>query len=102
LEASRNQFGSAMKTLHLRVTGNVQGVGFRAFVAEEAEARGLRGWVRNRRDGSVELAVSGEDQAVDALVAACRRGPRGASVASVDTDDHPGPITEGFITLPTK
>jgi acylphosphatase len=91
-----------MKTLHLRITGRVQGVGFRAFVVAEAERRRLRGWVRNRGDGSVELAVSGEDQAVDELVAACRRGPRGASVASVDIDTHTGPVTEGFITLPTK
>ncbi|MCC6981812.1 MAG: acylphosphatase [Bauldia sp.] len=91
-----------MKTLHARVTGNVQGVGFRVFVVGEARKRGLHGWVRNRRDGSVELAVSGEDQAVDALIAACRKGPPGASVRSVETDDHTGPISEGFITLPTK
>jgi acylphosphatase len=91
-----------MKTLHLRVTGRVQGVGFRAFVVAEAGKRGLHGWVRNRGDGSVELAVAGDDQAVDELVAACRRGPRGASVAAVDIDTHSGPIAEGFITLPTK
>ena len=91
-----------MKTLHLTVAGHVQGVGFRAFVAAEADALGVHGWVRNRRDGSVELVVSGADRAVDALVAACRRGPPHAVVKSVDVDPHTAPTAEGFITLPTK
>jgi acylphosphatase len=91
-----------MMTLRVRVAGHVQGVGFRAFVVAEAEARGVRGWVRNRRDGSVELVVSGEDRAVDAMLAACRRGPPPSVVESVDVAPHAGPIAEVFITLPTK
>ncbi len=92
----------AVEARHLVIHGRVQGVGFRFSMAHEARRLSLAGWVRNRRDGSVELAVSGEDQAVDALIAACRKGPPGASVRSVETDDHTGPISEGFITLPTK
>jgi acylphosphatase len=62
------------------VHGRVQGVGFRAFVEGEALARGLEGWVRNRRDGSVEAVFMGEAATVAAMVEACRRGPFGARV----------------------
>lgn len=91
-----------MKTLHLIISGRVQGVGFRVYVAAEAEARGLRGWVRNRRDGSVEAVVAGEDQAVDAFLAACRRGPPAAVVKAVEASPHGGPLADGFVVLPTK
>ncbi len=75
------------KILRLRITGRVQGVGFRAFVADEAEARGLIGWVRNRVDGSVEAVIAGEYDVVDDLIAACRRGPRGARVDNIAIED---------------
>ena len=65
---------------HVIVHGRVQGVGFRAFVEGEALARGLQGWVRNRRDGSVEAVCMGEAATVAAIVEACRRGPFGARV----------------------
>jgi len=65
---------------HVIVHGRVQGVGFRAFVEGEALARGLQGWVRNRRDGSVEAVFMGEAATVAAIVEACRRGPFGARV----------------------
>jgi acylphosphatase len=65
---------------HVVVHGRVQGVGFRAFVEGEALARGLEGWVRNRRDGSVEAVFMGEAATVAAMVEACRRGPFGARV----------------------
>ncbi len=65
----------------------VQGVGFRACLADEARLRGISGWVRNRRDGSVEALVHGEADAVDALVAWSRRGPRAARVDRVTVDD---------------
>ena len=65
---------------HISVRGRVQGVGFRAFVEGEALARGLQGWVRNRRDGSVEAVFMGEAATVAAIVEACRRGPFGARV----------------------
>jgi len=72
---------------HLIVTGLVQGVGYRAFVADEAAAGGLEGWVRNRRDGTVEALVAGAPEAVDRLIAACRRGPWGARVDGVDAQE---------------
>jgi acylphosphatase len=66
------------------VRGRVQGVGFRAFVEDEARQRRLAGWVRNRRDGSVEAVFAGSRDEVDALTAAVRRGPTAARVEAVD------------------
>lgn len=68
----------------LTVFGRVQGVGFRAFVLREAQRRGLRGWVRNRSDGSVEAVLIGADGAVAAVVAACDAGPPAARVDGVE------------------
>ncbi len=65
---------------HIVVQGRVQGVGFRAFVEYEAIARGLEGWVRNRRDGSVEAVFKGEEAVVVDVIEACRRGPFAARV----------------------
>jgi len=65
------------------VRGRVQGVGFRASVHSEARRLGVAGWVRNRADGSVEAAIEGAPDAVEALVAYCRRGPRFAAVSDV-------------------
>jgi acylphosphatase len=73
-----------MRCVRLTIHGRVQGVGFRAFVEDEAYARGLEGWVRNRRDGSVETLIAGEGLLVEAMIAACRRGPATAHVARVD------------------
>jgi acylphosphatase len=73
----------ARKVLRLRISGRVQGVGFRAFVADEAEIRGLAGWVRNRAEGNVEAVIAGESDRVDAMLEACSRGPRGAHVENV-------------------
>lgn len=72
---------------HVIVRGRVQGVGFRAFVEHEAEKRGVAGWVRNRRDGSVEAVFAGEAAAVAALIEACRRGPLGARVDELQQRD---------------
>jgi adenine phosphoribosyltransferase len=75
--------GSAPAVLHVRVEGRVQGVGFRWWVQRQAEALGLRGWVRNLPDGTVEVAAAGAPRAVEALDAALRQGPPHASVATV-------------------
>jgi len=72
---------------HLIARGRVQGVGYRAFVADEAVRHGIAGWVRNRRDGTVEAVLSGPSDAVEAVIAACRRGPWGAAVDKVDVRD---------------
>ena len=65
---------------HVIVHGRVQGVSFRAFVEYEALTRGIEGWVRNRRDGSVEALFAGEADVVADMIEACRHGPIGARV----------------------
>jgi acylphosphatase len=72
---------------HVMVRGRVQGVGFRAFVEHEALRRGLEGWVRNCRDGSVEAVFAGEPALVADVIEACRRGPRLARVEALDQRD---------------
>ena len=69
-----------MKRVHLVASGLVQGVFFRASVRDEARRLGVTGWTRNLPSGSVEVEVQGEEAAVDALVAAIRRGPGSAVV----------------------
>jgi len=86
---------------HVTIAGRVQGVGYRAWVADEAVARGLAGWVRNRRDGMVEAAFAGDVEAVEAMLAACRIGPPAADVTDIHVDDHPGPPLTSFEVLPT-
>jgi acylphosphatase len=72
--------------VHAIVRGDVQGVGFRYFVADHARDAGLRGWVRNRADGSVECVAEGLRDVVEELVEALRRGPTSAAVERVETD----------------
>jgi len=92
---------------HMVVHGRVQGVGYRAFVEHEAHRHLVEGWVRNCRDGSVEAVLSGTPEKVEAIIAACRRGPYSARVDVLhhwdgDTSDlaprRPG---EAFSVLPT-
>jgi acylphosphatase len=85
-----------MRTVRLRVSGRVQGVGYRAWAIEMAERMGLRGWVRNRADGSVEALVTGDDAAVAAMIAACRDGPFAARVSSVAVSEAEDDGSEGF------
>jgi acylphosphatase len=68
------------------IRGVVQGVGYRAWVEWEATARGLKGWVRNRRDRSVEALFAGEAEAVSEMIALCRQGPPMAKVDAVDDE----------------
>jgi acylphosphatase len=75
---------SARVVRHVIVRGRVQGVGFRMFVEDTAAMHGVEGWVRNRRDGSVEAVFAGAPEAVRAVIDACRRGPRGAWVEALD------------------
>ena len=70
-------------TRHLVVRGLVQGVSYRWSMVQAARRLGVRGWVRNRRDGSVEALVQGDAAAVDALIAWCRRGPPASHVEDV-------------------
>ena len=89
-------------TRHVNVRGRVQGIGYRAWAEDEALARGLEGWVRNRRDGSVEAQVEGEEAAVQALLAWARRGPRAARVSGVRSEPaEPLASAAGFEILPS-
>ena len=82
-------------SVKMRITGQVQGVFFRAWAAEQARALGLSGWVRNRVDGSVELLAAGDPDKVDRLIALCRTGPPSAQVDHVglETVDEPAPTS---------
>ena len=84
-----------MPVLHLTIRGRVQGVGFRYSMQQEAIRLGVSGWVRNRRDGSVEALAQGDQAAVDALVAWARRGPASAKVDDVQTEPAEGQFS-GF------
>ena len=89
------------------VRGRVQGVGYRAWTEDTAILNGLDGWVRNRRDGTVEAVFAGSAEAVAGMIEACRRGPDSARVDAVDVHDA-GPSElamrrgdDGFAVLPT-
>jgi acylphosphatase len=75
----------AMIAWQVIVRGRVQGVGYRYTMVEAATALGVAGWVRNRRDGTVEALVQGDADAVESLVAWCRHGPPAACVTAVST-----------------
>jgi len=83
------------------IRGRVQGVGYRAWTMNQAERRKLRGWVRNRRDGSVEALLIGEDEAVNAMIALCRKGPLAARVEAVEAMPAPDDGSAEFLALPT-
>jgi acylphosphatase len=91
---------------HVTVRGRVQGVSYRMWTEDLAERLGLQGWVRNRRNGNVEAVFAGPEQAVMAAIDACREGPRGARVATVDVEDGDASLLQqsegaGFAVLPT-
>jgi acylphosphatase len=90
-----------MNALRLRIAGRVQGVGYRDWLVREASRNGLDGWVRNRRDGTVEALLAGEADAVQAVVIACRRGPPLAHVESIEESFAEPPGEPGFRSLPT-
>jgi acylphosphatase len=89
------------------ITGRVQGVGYRAWVEHRARAHGVEGWVRNRRDGSVEALFAGPEDVVADMIALCRRGPSSARVDAVqDESANPDALNlrragERFSVLPT-
>ena len=91
-------------TRHLIVYGRVQGVGYRDGLRSEALSRAVTGWVRNRRDGTVEAVIQGPPAAVDAVLAWAQRGPPAARVAEVAVQPALGELDQpyaGFDWLPT-
>jgi len=80
----------------LTVRGHVQGVFYRDSTRREAQRRGVRGWAANLRDGSVEVFLEGRPADVEAVIAHCRRGPRGAHVEHVEVRDCPPAGLSGF------
>jgi acylphosphatase len=91
-----------VRAARLRITGRVQGVGYRAWAMQTARRLGLRGWVRNRSDGSVEALVTGEEDAVTRMIEACREGPLGARVSDVAVSDTEDDGSVGFTARPTE
>ena len=91
-------------TRHLHIAGRVQGVGYRDAMRTEALANRVAGWVRNRRDGTVEAILHGSPACVDAVVAWARRGPPAARVTRVDAQTAQGEFDRpysGFEQLPS-
>jgi acylphosphatase len=75
-------------TVRIRAEGQVQGVGYRAFVELNATQLNIDGWVRNRRDGSVEALFQGDPESVAKLIERCRRGPTGALVTKFEVTEE--------------
>jgi acylphosphatase len=92
---------SVTVTLHLRIFGRVQGVGFRYYTQREARRRSVSGWVRNRNDGSVEAVVQGAKESVDDLLVWIQRGPPNAKVTDVQVSDGEGEYSS-FEQRPTE
>ncbi|RMH20983.1 MAG: acylphosphatase [Acidobacteria bacterium] len=93
--------GSALAARRYTIRGRVQGVAFRWFTRRTAERLGVTGWVRNRRDGSVEAAAAGSPAVLDAFREALRQGPPAARVDGIDEEAiEPGPWTD-FTIRPT-
>ena len=85
----------------VRIEGRVQGVGYRYWTVEQARGRNLSGWVRNRRDGSVEALFAGTAEQVNDMIAACHEGPLGARVTDVRHSPADPPAERGFRQMPT-
>jgi acylphosphatase len=92
---------------HVVFRGRVQGVGFRVFVEDAAVRRRLEGWVRNRRDGSVEAVFAGPAETVNAVIETCRKGPPGSRVDTIDRREARADEfalrgdRDAFVVLPT-
>jgi len=91
----------ATRTVQVRIEGYVQGVGYRAFVELNAAELDLEGWVRNRRDGSVEAVFQGSKEAVAEMLRRCAEGPPASVVARVDLISEGIGAFRGFDVLPT-
>ena len=91
-----------MISKHIQLTGRVQGVGFRDWIARRARRQGIAGWVRNRSDGTLEALIAGDADAVEDMLRACRRGPPNAEVLSITEHFADPPSEPGFFKRPTS
>ena len=91
----------AEKSVHVLITGRVQGVGYRAWVRDKACFLGLSGWVRNRRSSAVEAVFCGSADHVEDMLQACRTGPRWARVDGLEILSDAEPVTDGFLVRDT-
>jgi acylphosphatase len=89
------------KVILVRMKGRVQGVWFRAWTVREASALMLDGWVRNRKDGSVEATFAGTPDAVDEILRRCHDGPPAARVDVVEVEEGVEDVAPGFVQAPT-
>ena len=90
------------RTVQVRIEGRVQGVGFRAYVEMRAIELGLDGWVRNRRDGSVEAVFQGAPETVDEMLRLCAEGPPASRVDRVELIGEGVGAFTGFAVRPTE
>jgi acylphosphatase len=90
-----------MSARRLVIHGRVQGVFYRGWSVEVARALGLSGWVRNRRDGTVEMLIAGPGPALDAMMARCHQGPPAARVERIDVTESEETPLPGFSERPT-
>jgi acylphosphatase len=93
--------GGDVRTVQVRIAGRVQGVGYRYWTERVAGELGLSGWVRNRRDGTVEAVFSGAPDDVAEMLERCRAGPSSAQVTSIDVVENVAAPSPGFDMLPT-
>ncbi|MEQ9042665.1 MAG: acylphosphatase [Alphaproteobacteria bacterium] len=90
-----------MRKVLLRIHGRVQGVCYRAWTIGEATRRGLAGWVRNRRDGTVEALLAGDEDKIHEMVEACWQGPPAADVTEIEVRATHEEAGKGFAARPT-
>lgn len=98
---AKNKGPEKVIAVRVVIEGRVQGVGFRWWVTEWANARGLEGWVRNRREGTVEALFYGPESVVRHMVEFCSEGPPNARIRSVREYEDESPDDPGFIQRPT-
>ena len=93
---SGGEAADGVRSVRVRISGRVQGVGFRAWTERRASALGLSGWVRNLPCGEVEALFCGPPAAVEAMLTACREGPRLARVEDIETLGPAEPVSGPF------
>lgn len=90
------------RSVQVRISGRVQGCAYRDWTEKNAHLLGLAGWVRNRKDGSVEAMFAGPDKSVDEMIVRCQDGPQAAKVDKVDIlKEDCGRFSDEFDILPT-